>query len=606
MEPLQIAPQLIKNKGMPSTSVAPAPASFLGPRMANYLAALLCSMLLLICYYPLAQGWLAWVALAPLLCLVRANLSAKMVFLLAWLSGLAFFFPILQWLRVADYRMYATWIALAFYCSFYFPLAILLVRRLDRRTRLPLVITVPVVWTSLEFVRAHLMTGFAWYFLSHTQHQVIPLIQIADVTGAYGVTFLVAAVNAFVFSMLFRLAWFRDFLALSSSRMESSWNAFWQGAAILGMVGSVFLYGFWRLQSEEWDRALKSEPESEPRVALIQGNVSQEVRNNASPTEIDATADSILQHFGALSREAARQTPKPDLLVWPETSFTLDWVDFGPDVRKTQITKKYLQPDPKARKNGEEDWRRIALRNINEQALAIVDEWKMDTILGLNTNVVDAQERIQRYNSALLIHADGEPDGRYDKMHRVPFGEYVPLRDWLPIMNKFAPYDHDYSIRPGQSFTRFPLQTPDRDYTFGVIICFEDTDPVLARQYAGGDGQTPVDFILNISNDGWFKGTSEHEEHLAICRFRAVECRRAIGRAVNMGISAIIDGSGRVVAMPGPSWKKSKKVAAVLSGIIPIDHRISLYARWGDWLPEGCGILVLLGFISSFKTRNPG
>src|SRR5205823_574759 len=150
-------------------------------------------------------------------------------------------------------------------------------------------------------------------------------------------------------------------------------------------------------------------------------------------------------------------------------------------------------------------------------------------------------------------------------------------------------YDFDYSISPGEDFTHFSLGR----YRFGVIICYEDTDPYLARQYVRPQStQRPVDFLLNISNDGWFDGTSEHEQHLAICRFRAVECRRAVARAVNMGISAVIDGNGRVVALPGPSWSQSKKIAAVLTAVVPLDQRTSLYARWGDWLPWSCWIII--------------
>jgi apolipoprotein N-acyltransferase len=185
-------------------------------------------------------------------------------------------------------------------------------------------------------------------------------------------------------------------------------------------------------------------------------------------------------------------------------------------------------------------------------------------------------------------------------MHRVPFGEYVPLRDWLPWMNAFAPYDFDYSIRAGEHFTRFPLGA----YRFGVVICYEDTDPYLARQYVRPGDEPAVDFLLNLSNDGWFNGTSEHEEHLAICRFRAVECRRSVARAVNMGISAVIDGNGRVTALPGPTWAESKKVAGVVTATIPIDRRGSLYSLWGDWLPVACWLLLGLGLLGGFLVRG--
>src|SRR5262249_28082869 len=151
--------------------------------------------------------------------------------------------------------------------------------------------------------------------------------------------------------------------------------------------------------------------------------------------------------------------------------------------------------------------------------------WHTNALVGLNTFVKVEGRKDKSYNSAVLWHKDGKPAGRYDKIHRVPFGEFVPFRDWVPWMDQFAPYDDDYGIEAGDGFVRFPLG----DFSFGVLICYEDTDPDLARPYGREhEGQAPVDFLLNISNDGWFDGSAEHEEHLAICRFRAVETRRAV------------------------------------------------------------------------------
>src|SRR5262249_11592277 len=150
--------------------------------------------------------------------------------------------------------------------------------------------------------------------------------------------------------------------------------------------------------------------------------------------------------------------------------------------------------------------------------------------LGANSWVQEA-DRAHRYNSAVLIAPDGRVAGRYDKIHRVPLGEYVPLRDVLPsvIVKALEPYDFEYDITAGRAHTRFPLKTAAGAYTFGAVICYEDTMPDRARPY----GVPPAaDFVVNPSNDGWFNGSAEHEEHLAICRFRAVESRRAYARAV--------------------------------------------------------------------------
>ncbi|HEX4609900.1 MAG TPA: nitrilase-related carbon-nitrogen hydrolase, partial [Urbifossiella sp.] len=110
-------------------------------------------------------------------------------------------------------------------------------------------------------------------------------------------------------------------------------------------------------------------------------------------------------------------------------------------------------------------------------------------------------------------------------------------------------------------------------------------------------GEPAVNFLVNISNDGWFDGTEEHEQHLAICRFRAVECRRAVVRAVNMGISAVIDPDGRVVALPGPTWASSKKVQGIVAAAVPLDDRESAYARFGDWVPAAGWVVIALGVL---------
>ena len=533
-----------------TATLDPQPAPLPWPRL---LPALASGGLLWLCHFPAAWGWLAWAALVPLLCLIRGGARPFRLFLCALAGGLAFFVPALQWMRVAHPMMYFTWIALAVYCSLFLAAAVLLVRRLDRATRLPLVLTVPVVWTAVDFLRAHLLTGFPWYYLAHSQHDFLPLIQVADLAGAYAVTFVVAAVNALLFELLFAWPRFRGRFALPDKPARPGRAALVvQAAAVLTLFGSVLAYGFWRLGREDFTAG--------PRVALIQGNLEQYVRNARHTPDGGQAARTIVRHYRDLSDLATAQAP--DLIVWPETSYPEDWLESSAGELSEQS---------------------------RETAAAVAKRWRTDVLLGLNAEVKPPDGRPLRYNSAVLIKADGSPAGRYDKMHRVPLGEYVPLRDWLPFMEQFTPYDFDYSVAAGEHFTRFPLGP----YHFGVLICYEDSDPDLARRYVRADtGGPAVDFLVNISNDGWFDGTSEHEEHLAICRFRAVEARRAVARAVNMGISAVIDGSGRVVAVPGPTWRESKKVEAVLTAAIPIDRRSSRYAAWGDWLPWGCWLVV--------------
>jgi apolipoprotein N-acyltransferase len=556
----------------------------------NLLPALATGALLFASYFPLDCGWLAWLALVPLLCVVRGRACARRTFFCAWAGGLVFFWPALQWMRVADPAMYFTWALLATYCALYLPLGVLLVRFLDRRTQLPLVVTVPAVWVALEFLRSHLATGFSWYLLGHTQHDFLAAIQIADLGGVYAVSLLVAAVNALLFEALYARRWFRAFLALREpSQPVGRRVLLGQALAVAALLGASLTYGEWRLRQNDFAPG--------PTIALVQSNLALRIKNDAWSGEPEAESGS-----DAMRRQQVRLTDlamplRPELVVWPETSWPDEWAELAPD-------------------DGGRSQPFINCEGIGELREHIMERWHTDTLPGMNA-VIWARQGEQyrqrdRLNSAVLITAEGQAGGRYDKIHRVPFGEYIPLRDWLPFMEWLSPYDFDYSIRPGENLTRFALG----QYHFGVLICYEDTVSYLAREYARTNGSQPAaDFLLNNSNDGWFEGTAEHAQHLAICRFHAIEARRSIGRSVNMGISALVDPNGRVLApqvttdihgtrlwelrpgatdLPVSRWHEFQTVPGVLIASVPIDHRVSQYARFGDWLPWA-GWLVVAG-----------
>jgi apolipoprotein N-acyltransferase len=561
----------------------------------------LSGVLLWLCFYPLGWGFLGWAALVPLLFLVHLEARPWQIYLGSFIGGCLFYWSALSWMTVADYRMVYLWGLLATYCALYFPVALFLIRRLERVTFWPLTITVPLVWTGLEFLRSFFGTGFAWYFLGHSQHHYLPVIQVADLGGVYVISFVMAAVNGWCAECLIAIpemsATFRP--AQAAQRATRRF-----GLAVLALTTAMLVYGGWRLSQ---DRFLAG-----PRVALLQGNLDQRFRNEATGVNDRAvrTRQEIYKYYLAMCGQAINQIPAPDLLVWPETSFPFPWIELPQDLNKMPL---------EAREEARED-----ARLLQKIVRDVARETKTSHLFGLNTNVVNEAGRALPYNSALLISRDGNTGGRYDKIHRVPFGEYVPLREWLFFAKNLVPYDAEYGVQPGEKLTRFALG----DFHFGVLICYEDTDPFLARQYGrdGSDGPA-VDFLLNISNDGWFDGSRQHAEHLAISRFRAIETRRAVARAVNMGISAVIDGNGRVLEpkqlaeagdmkiwgiepethggvsdLPEGKWRDFTKVHGILTAAIPIDNRFSLYAWTGDWLPLGCWLLV--GCVWVWRKKN--
>lgn len=561
-----------------------------------FLPAALSGVLLWTAFFPLDFGPMAYIALVPFLTLVRAEgIGRGRRYLAAYLGGLVFFLLALQWVRVAHPKMEQfAWPGMAAAGALYWPVALFLIRRLDR-FGLPLAVTFPIVWVALEYFRAHMptgfsalsyigmqhLTGFGWYFLGHTQHHVLPLLQAADVGGVYVVSAAVATVNGAGYEWAIRSRAVRWLLHWPQ---PSGWTApvreLWVTSGAIAVPLLLVCYGAVRLAHPPFGDG--------PRIAAIQGNLSQAQKSREHEESVPVPP--LEDEYMPLAQRAVlgdhRGRP-PDLVIWPETCYPDTWYDTTPE----------LAADPSATQ-----WQAIIARN---QA-GFLAQWKRklppaNMLLGLNRIEWIGPEAHRKYNSAILVTTVGELAGRYDKMHLVPFGEYVPLRGWFPGLQSLTPYTHDYSCTPGTHRTRFVLSARGGTYRFGVLICYEDTDPSLARMYHpwANDGEG-VDFLVNISNDGWFDGSEEHEQHLAICRFRAVEARRSVVRAVNMGVSAVIDPDGRVVVLPNEDgWAASKATRGIVRADVPLDHRGSLYAVVGDWFPALCWLGIAVGWVAT-------
>ena len=562
-------------------------ADGLAARVRVFLPAILSGLLLWVAFFPLNLGPVAFVALVPFLSLIRAEgVGTKRRYFAAYLGGLAFFSMALGWIRVAHPAMALfAYPGLTLYCSLYFPFALFLLRRLDV-LKLPFALTLPVVWVGLEYCRAHFPTGFpfmhsahafqligfGWYFLGYTQHAVLPLLQAADLGGVYLVSAVVACANGVIYEWALRSGPFLRLVGRSRAWRPYTFHREMTVTAG-GALFALFVVGYGTF------RMIHPPFEVGPRVAALQESIPQ--------SEKMEDTKALFQRYNRLCTSAADASPKPDLVVWPETCFPGSW---------------YQLTDGAGPATAEEEVQEGLEGN------AVIGElgkktWKANVLLGLNAVDWDGRRKWKN-NSALLVRPDGTADTtRYDKMHLVPFGEYVPLKETFPWLQEFTPYKHDYSCRPGECFALFDIQPQNpkvkkRDLTFGVLICYEDSDPLIAREYNPSSGRgRGADFLVNISNDGWFDGSEQHEQHLAICRFRAVEARRSVVRAVNMGISGIIDPDGRIKDqnLPDYEWSRSKKTVAIVAGDVPLDSRGSFYALAGDWLPALCWLLVLAG-----------
>jgi apolipoprotein N-acyltransferase len=238
---------------------------------------------------------------------------------------------------------------------------------------------------------------------------------------------------------------------------------------------------------------------------------------------------------------------------------------------------------------------------------------------GAEIKYYQSEPYLARYNSAFLYRTNGQKDSRrYDKIHLVPFGEFLPFKrkcQWLyNLLMKFTPYNYDYSLDAGSRFTVFDMTGKDPNspvYNFGVMICYEGTVPEIARKFALDErGQKQLDWMVNISNDGWFvrfKGnkvlpSTELTQHTATCVFRAVENRLTIVRSVNTGISCLIDSYGRIrdgyMAGTLPSKALARTgMAGWFSDRLPIDKRVTFFSKYGELLDfccEACVILLII------------
>lgn len=500
--------------------------------------------LLCLSFPPADLCYLAWAACIPWFILIITEKNYICLYSLG--VGIVFFVIQLSWLR---HVTFIAWILLSLYCAAYFPAFAFCTRLITSHLKIPFVAVVPCIWTAGEFIRSFLMSGFPWFFAGHTQYRYLPIIQIADIAGVYGISFITIMVNAAIADLII--------LSFTSQR-----RAFFRLTCILPpvlMAASIF-YGLSWLKHYH--------PEDGPVVCMIQGNIPQDLKFES--TEEDEIQ--ILKKYADLS--ASIQGTPIDLLVWPET-----------------MMPGILNIDPAL------TGRKIDLLS-QLTATKLAKELNTNLLLGGIALTIAGTEQAY-FNSAYYYHRTGTFIDRYDKIHLVPFGEFTPLKKYLPFLADFVPYE--IGLTHGHRRTIFPLDTlQNGSFTFGTSICYEDTVPSLIREFKR-DG---VDFMINITNDGWFRDSAELDQHLAIMVFRAVENRITMARAANTGISSFIAPDGTIYDTLSDPAGKYREISGTLTNRITfIKNSASFYAMYGDWFAILCtaasGTMLTIVMITS-------
>lgn len=544
------------------------------------------TVLLTICQAPYNCSWAAWIAWVPFMLACRPHAPSKILLPAVYLVWLIYWLANLYWLIGVTVPGYVVFCLVQ---ACYGPVLAIAVRFVRKRGW-PLTLLAPLIFVGAEAWQGVLFTGFGWYFLAHSQYRNLAMIQICELFGQLGVSVLIALVNGLMADLL---------LDIGQRRLKR-WSNLFKPAAVGLLIGLSWLYGKVRL--DESGRFLSDGP----LLGVVQTNVPSHVK------EISENGPAILESLFELSTPCFEAGAW--MTIWPETMVL---ATLNPDYLF------YLPPDSIA---GEFD-RQIRLF-AKDRGYLLVGAHAARVIFSGGEPVVADQ-----YNSAFLYEPTGQQSSiRYDKIHLVPFGEYIPFRDTLPwlyeMIRRLSPYDYDYNLTPGRRYTRFHIEKEGKRYGFGVLICYEDTDPTLCRKMVLDKKEgTKADFLVNISNDGWYvrykdgkiRPTVELAQRMAITVFRCVENRVSVVRSVNTGISCVIDSLGRIHdnylegSLPRPAIeRKGPDAEGWFVDRILLDLRVTFFTRYGRWLDVllGTGLIAILAFaginkLREKKKRNP-
>lgn len=583
-----------------------------------YTLYLLGTMVPLALAYPQPGWWpLALVALMPASLLAVRARSWRRLAWTAWLLWSLWWLWMLRWVTPVTMPGY---VALCVVMALYTTAALLLTRWLVRGCGVAAVLAVPMGWVSLELLRGHWPAGgFGWFSLGHAMGAWLPeqgagrLVQVADLGGELTVSFLVAMTSGLLVDVM--TLWRGRGRTRSSRRRRGRvapslmlWLVVCSAALIYGEVRvrqTAAMDGDASGVSGASGASGASEVTPRLRVAAVQTDVPQD--NKIDPDPQQAIRD--WQRLVDLTDQAA--VAEPGLVVWPET-----------------VVPAYLDAASLTLSHqGGADW-----HLYHQQMAAIARDGGFALVAGApaaegwEARPEDAgrMAAVNRHNSAFVYHKDGTRDSqRYDKMHLVPFGEYIPWvqsRPWLRnlFLRHLSPYAFDYTLDPGRAPRVFTIVGPDAHaWRLATPICIEDAVPRVCRAMVWGrsrdDSQTRkrVDVLVNLTNDAWYRGRSQRPQHLQIATLRCIENRVSMVRSVNTGVSAVIDSAGRIVSMAEglggdgqSSALRGQYTDGVVVGSVYADGRVTLYGLVGDGPIWGAAALTLALALAGWLWRG--
>jgi apolipoprotein N-acyltransferase len=493
--------------------------------------------------------FLAWFGLVPLF-LATKGCSLKKTFTLWYLGGVVFYLITIYWI------IHVTLIGLVLlvlYLALYFGAFGILLKKIENLPKVSFLLVAPAIWVMLEYIRSYFLSGFGWALLGYSQTLNLPLIQIADITGAYGVSYLVLLVNVLAYLIIDE--------GLPKRMLEV--------VVVFFILAISFSYGIYRLnENKDYPKInpapraktqgflekypnITLHPRSKERgfteggvkIAVIQGNIPQDMKWDETRKEF------ILKRYEDLTREASWE--KPDLIIWPETS-----------------APGYFELET----------------DIFERITNLVKDIKIPLIVG--SIGYDFENGGKPFNSAILIKDNAEHFERHNKLHLVPFGEFVPFEKWLGFIRNFV-YVGDF--KSGRKYVLLNIDSA----RIGTLICFEDTFSDIVRNFV----KTGANLMVNITNDAWFKNSSAPFQHAQASVFRAIENRVFVVRCANTGLSCFIDENGRVYGRVRDDAGKNIDVTGFSIKETGLLNSKTFYTRYGDLFVFVCMIVSVITII---------
>lgn len=504
--------------------------------MIPWLAAAIGGVMLALAFPPWRLDFLLWLAFVPLLYSLEGERDVGRASLISGLFGATFFLIDVRWVldtlmihgRFSLAASLFTYVALAAFLSV-FPTLFGFVVALFVRRGISGTVVAPLAWVSTEYLRSMVFTGFPWDLVGYAFAERLHFVQLADITGVYGISFLVVLVNGGIFELL----------RLCSGRKKGDGRLVVAAALMLAMTAA---YGYQRLATYS-----SPTPEQGFPVAVLQGNIPQDIKWEVSERR------RTFETYERLARTAVQQGAR--LLVWPETSAP---VLFG---------------------SLDLDWRIPTMMSAHLGVPMLVGAPSIRVI----------HDKTVYHNSAFLVDATGIRY-RYDKIHLVPFGEYMPLSWLLPLGPGIAAREEDYT--PGETMT--VMHVPGGS-SFSVLICYEAIFPDLARTAV----KTGARFLVNMTNDGWFGRSAAPEQHLAMAGIRSIENRVWMVRAANTGISAAFDATGRRV-----SHIPLEQEGVFIVSVPESPSAKTFYNQYGDIFVYVC-LATLSVLLAGFRKIHP-